>query len=70
MCLFFTVIENMCCQGYTIGGKFEELKEIIDRIHDKTRIGICLDTCHMFAAGKDSFSRFYVDFTIHYLLAI
>ncbi|XP_022316467.1 uncharacterized protein LOC111120090 [Crassostrea virginica] len=47
------LIENMCCQGYTIGGKFEELKEIIDRIHDKTRIGICLDTCHMFAAGYD-----------------
>lgn len=47
------VIENMCCQGNTVGGKFEELKEIIDRVQDKTRIGVCLDTCHMFAAGYD-----------------
>lgn len=42
----------MCCQGNTVGGKFEELKEIIDRVQDKTRVGVCLDTCHMFAAGK------------------
>nr|XP_006821819.1 PREDICTED: DNA-(apurinic or apyrimidinic site) lyase-like [Saccoglossus kowalevskii] len=46
-----TVIENMCCQGNTVGGKFEELRGIIDRVKDKSRIGICLDTCHMFAAG-------------------
>lgn len=50
--LSFVVIENMCCQGNTVGGKFEELREIIDRVQDKTRIGVCLDTCHMFAAGK------------------
>uniref|UniRef100_A0A8W8MN53 Xylose isomerase-like TIM barrel domain-containing protein n=1 Tax=Magallana gigas TaxID=29159 RepID=A0A8W8MN53_MAGGI len=47
------VIENMCCQGNTVGGKFEELREIINRVQDKTRIGVCLDTCHMFAAGYD-----------------
>lgn len=50
--LSFVVIENMCCQGHTVGGKFEELKEIINRVQDKTRIGVCLDTCHMFAAGN------------------
>uniref|UniRef100_K1Q5R6 DNA-(Apurinic or apyrimidinic site) lyase n=1 Tax=Magallana gigas TaxID=29159 RepID=K1Q5R6_MAGGI len=50
---FHPVIENMCCQGNTVGGKFEELKEIIDRVQDKTRVGVCLDTCHMFAAGYD-----------------
>ncbi|XP_061191417.1 uncharacterized protein LOC133199596 [Saccostrea echinata] len=47
------VIENMCRQGSTVGGTFEELKGIISRVHDKSRIGICLDTCHMFAAGYD-----------------
>ena len=46
------VVENMCGQGHTIGGRFEELKAIIDRVEDKSRIGVCLDTCHAFAAGK------------------
>lgn len=50
----FIVVENMSCQGNTVGGKFEELKGIIDRVHDKSRIGVCLDTCHAFAAGKKS----------------
>ncbi|PIK34940.1 putative DNA-(apurinic or apyrimidinic site) lyase-like isoform X4 [Apostichopus japonicus] len=47
------VVENMSCQGNTVGGKFEELKGIIDRVKDKSRIGVCLDTCHAFAAGYD-----------------
>jgi len=45
------VIENMSCQGNTIGGKFSELRQIIDLVTDKSRIGVCLDTCHAFAAG-------------------
>ncbi|MGH0133842.1 UNVERIFIED_CONTAM: hypothetical protein FKN15_020057 [Acipenser sinensis] len=48
-----TVIENMSCQGNTVGGKFSELRGIIDRVKDKSRIGVCLDTCHAFAAGYD-----------------
>ena len=48
----FTVIENMSRQGNTVGGKFEELHGIIERVKDKARIGVCLDTCHAFAAGK------------------
>lgn len=48
-----TVLENMSCQGNTIGGKFEELRGIIDRVHDKSRVGVCLDTCHAFGAGYD-----------------
>ncbi|XP_058872673.1 probable endonuclease 4 isoform X1 [Acipenser ruthenus] len=48
-----TVIENMSCQGNTVGGKFSELRGIIDRVKDKSRIGVCLDTCHAFAAGHD-----------------
>lgn len=48
-----TLIENMCCQGKTIGGKFDQLKRIIDKVVDQSRIGVCLDTCHAFAAGYD-----------------
>jgi apurinic endonuclease APN1 len=47
------VIENMCGQGNTIGNSFQELKDIIELVTDQTRIGVCLDTCHMFAAGYD-----------------
>ncbi|KAK3610704.1 hypothetical protein CHS0354_028094 [Potamilus streckersoni] len=48
-----TVIENMSCQGSTVGGKFTELAGIIARVKDKSRIGVCLDTCHAYAAGYD-----------------
>ena len=47
------LLENMSCQGHTIGGKFNELRQIIDKVHDKTRIAVCLDTAHAFAAGYD-----------------
>ncbi|KAM5148636.1 putative endonuclease 4 isoform 2-T3 [Mantella aurantiaca] len=47
------VLENMSCQGSTVGGRFEELHGIIDLVKDKTRIGVCLDTCHAFAAGHN-----------------
>lgn len=42
----------MCKQGHTIGGDFNEIKKIIDLVEDKTRIGVCIDTCHAFAAGN------------------
>jgi len=47
------VIENTAGQGSWIGYRFEHLAEIIEMIEDKSRIGVCLDTCHMFAAGYD-----------------
>lgn len=47
------VIENMSKQGNTVGGDFKEIKRIIDRVKDKSRVGVCLDTCHTFAAGYD-----------------
>jgi len=50
--MFAVVIENMSCQGNTVGGKFSELKQIIDLVTDKSRVGVCLDTCHAFAAGR------------------
>ncbi len=47
------VIENTAGQGSNLGYKFEHLAHIIDKVEDKSRIGICIDTCHMFTAGYD-----------------
>jgi deoxyribonuclease IV len=47
------VIENTAGQGSSVGYRFEHLAEIIARIEDKHRIGICLDTCHTYSAGYD-----------------
>ncbi len=47
------VIENTAGQGTNVGYRFEHLAEIIDMVDDKNRIGVCLDTCHLFAAGYD-----------------
>ena len=51
------VLENMSCQGNTIGGDLRELKSIIDLVEDKSRVGVCLDTCHAMAAGYDLSSQ-------------
>lgn len=47
------VIENTAGQGSTLGYRFEHLAAIIDAIKDKSRVGVCLDTCHTFVAGYD-----------------
>lgn len=47
------VIENTAGQGSNLGYTFEQLAYIIDRVEDKKRIGVCIDTCHAFAAGYD-----------------
>lgn len=47
------VIENTAGQGSNLGFRFEHLAEIIDGVEDKTRIGVCIDTCHAFAGGYD-----------------
>ncbi len=47
------VIENTAGQGTNLGFRFEHLAEIIDKVEDKSRVGVCIDTCHMFAAGYD-----------------
>ena len=47
------VIENTSGQGSNLGFTFEQLRYIIDRVDDKTRIGVCIDTCHAFTAGYD-----------------
>ncbi len=47
------VIENTAGQGSNLGYRFEHLAYIIDRVEDRSRVGICIDTCHSFAAGYD-----------------
>jgi deoxyribonuclease-4 len=48
-----TVIENTAGQGSNLGYRFEHLASIIEQVEDKSRIGVCLDTCHTFTAGYD-----------------
>jgi deoxyribonuclease-4 len=47
------VIENTAGQGTNMGYKFEHLAYIIHKVEDKSRVGVCLDTCHSFTAGYD-----------------
>ncbi len=47
------VLENTAGQGSNLGWKFEHLAHIIDKVEDKSRVGVCIDTCHMFTAGYD-----------------
>ena len=47
------LIETMSGQGSEIGGAFEEIRKIIDRVELREKVGVCLDTCHVFAAGYD-----------------
>jgi deoxyribonuclease IV len=47
------LIETTAGQGASIGHRFEQLRDIIDKSHRPDRLGICLDTCHIFAAGYD-----------------
>ena len=51
------VIENTAGQGSNLGFEFSHLAHIIDKIEDKSRIGVCIDTCHAFAAGYDLSTR-------------
>ena len=46
-------IENTAGQGSNLGFRFEHLRYLIDRVEDKSRVGVCIDTCHAFAAGYD-----------------
>lgn len=47
------LLETMAGKGSEIGGTFEELKQIIDRVDLPDKIGVCFDTCHVFDAGYD-----------------
>lgn len=61
------VIENTAGQGSNMGYRFEHLAQIIDMVEDKSRVGVCIDTCHAFAAGykinsPDDFSNTFLEF--------
>ena len=45
------VIENTAGQGSNVGNSFEQIRTIIDHVHDKNRVGVCIDTAHTYAAG-------------------
>lgn len=47
------VIENTAGQGSNLGHSFEQIAAIIERVEDKERVGVCIDTCHTLAAGYD-----------------
>lgn len=47
------VIENTAGQGSNLGYSFEQIAYIISKVEDKSRVGVCIDTCHSFAAGYD-----------------
>jgi len=70
------VIENTAGQGTNLGHKFEQIKFIIDNVEDKSRVGICIDTCHAFTSGynlktpqgfKETFSIFESIIGFNYL---
>jgi len=48
-----TLLETTAGQGTALGRSFEEIAAIIDRVEQSDRVGVCLDTCHVFAAGYD-----------------
>ena len=58
------VLENTAGQGSNLGWKFEHLAHIIERVEDKSRIGVCIDTCHMFTAGYDIQTRAAYDISM------
>ncbi len=58
------LLENMAGQKNCVGARFEELRGILDRIGDEERMGVCLDSCHMYAAGFDLTSEEAVEGTM------
>ncbi len=61
------VIENTAGQGTNLGFSFYQLKKIIDGVRDKSRVGVCIDTCHAYSAGynyktKAGFERVFSEF--------
>ena len=58
------LLENTAGAGTTVGGSFEALAEILDGVEATERLGVCLDTCHAFAAGYDLRDEASVDRTV------
>ena len=73
------ILETTAGQGSNMGWRFEHLAHIIDKVDDKTRIGVCLDTCHSHSAGydlatpegyEDTWRQFDEIIGLHYLRAM
>jgi deoxyribonuclease-4 len=73
------VIENTAGQGTNLGYSFVHLAQIIDKVDDKSRVGVCIDTCHTYSAGYDlktetGYQQTWIEFDsvvgAHYLRAI
>jgi deoxyribonuclease-4 len=58
------LLENMAGQRNSCGSRFEDIAEILSRVKNADRVGVCLDTCHLLAAGYDIRSEEAVDATI------
>jgi len=58
------LLENMAGQKNSVGSRFEELRGILDLVGEKERMGVCVDSCHAFAAGFDLSSREAVEGTL------
>lgn len=61
------VLESTAGQGSNLGWRFEHLAHIIDKVEDKTRVGVCVDSCHTYSAGydlanEDTYQRTWQDF--------
>ena len=66
-CEVVTLIETTAGQGTTLGNTFDEIAKMISFVKDKKRVGVCVDTCHIFAAGydirtKENYDRTMKDF--------
>jgi deoxyribonuclease-4 len=73
------VIENTAGQGTNVGFSFVHLAQIISKVEDKSRVGVCIDTCHTYSAGYDlksetGYQKTWEEFEeivgLHYLKAI
>ena len=51
------LLETMAGKGSEIGGKFEELRQILDQVEQPEKVGVCMDTCHMSDGGYDIISN-------------
>ncbi len=58
------LLENNAGQKNSIGGNFDELRMILDKLDDPKRFGVCVDTCHLFASGYDLRTNAEVDKTL------
>ncbi len=52
-CSTTVLLETMAGKGSEVGGRFEELREILDRVNSNEKMGVCLDTCHVWDGGYD-----------------